>query len=299
MAIDLQQVRCFHAVYETGSFTAAAEALGITQPAVSHHIRRLELQVGAPVFERTGKRVLLTPLGRRIIEDVRQIILGLQRLDLRAAGGREMVEARVSCGVFPSLRSDLLAEVLRAFQREYGEVELVLDEQGEPEIVQGVRLGRLDLGVFPNVGASPSLHLTRLYDEELCLLVGERHPFAGRGEIELAELGGMKLLLPARRYALRQVVERALRAAQVEPGNVVEGGGGDAGRARLVPVLGATVVGLSLLGEEAPPGTVPVRLAGAPMTRSVHLGWREDRVPSPAAGLLLEIFQREAERLAA
>jgi|SRR5579872_2849285 len=298
MAIDLQQVRCFYAVYESGSFTAAAEALGITQPAVSHHIRRLEVQVGAPVFERTGKRVLLTPVGRRILEDVRQILAGLQRLDLRAAGGRDFVEARVACGVFPSLRPELLTHVVGAFHREYGEAELVIDEQGEPEIVQGVRLGRLDIGVFVSTGTAPSLHLTRLYDEELCLLVADGHRFAGRGEIELAELDGLDLILPARRYALRQIIDNALRAADISLGNVIEAGDGDAGRARLVPVLGATLAGISQV-DDAPRGTSFVRLAGAPLVRSVYLGWREDRVPSPAAGALLEIFQREAERPAA
>ncbi|TAM73779.1 LysR family transcriptional regulator [bacterium] len=298
MAIDLQQVRCFNAVYESGSFTAAAEALGITQPAVSHHIRRLELQIGVPVFERTGKRVLLTPVGRRILEDIRQIISGLQRLELRAAGGRELMEARVACGVFPSLRNELLTGVLRAFQHEYGEAELVLDEQGEPEIAQGVRLGRLDIGVFPAAGAAASLHLARLYDEELCLLVADHHVLAGRGEVDLAELEGLDVVLPARRYALRQVVDSTFRAAGIELGTIIEGGGGDAGRARLVPVLGATLVGASSC-EQIPGGTAMVRLAGAPLMRSVHVGWREDRIPSPAAGALLEIFQREAERLAA
>ncbi|TAM89481.1 LysR family transcriptional regulator [bacterium] len=298
MAIDLQQVRCFNAVYESGSFTAAAEALGITQPAVSHHIRRLELQLGASVFERTGKRVLLTPLGRRILEDVRHIIAGLQRLDLRASGGRELAEARVACGVFPSLRNELLASVLRTFQRDYGAAELLLDEQGEPEIVQGVRLGRFDIGIFPAAGAAASLHLARLYDEELCLLVADHHALAGRDEVELAELAGLDVVLPARRYALRQVVDNVLRAANVELGTIVEGGGADDGRARLVPILGATLVGLSTC-EQPPGGTALVRLAGSPLIRSIHAGWREDRVPSPGAGALLEIFLREAERLAA
>ncbi|TAM59633.1 LysR family transcriptional regulator [bacterium] len=298
MAIDLQQVRCFFAVYEAGGFTAAAEALGITQPAVSHHIRRLELQLGAPVFERTGKRVLLTPVGRRILEDVRQIIAGLQRLDLRAAGGREVVQARVACGVFPSLRSELLTGALRAFQSQYAEAELVLEEQGEPEIVQGVRLGRLDLGVFPAVGAAASLHLARLYDEELCLLVAGGHALAGRGEIDIAELEGLDIVLPARRYALRQVVDGVLRAVGIELGTIVEGGGGDAGRARLVPVLGATVVGTTYRAD-AQESAALVRLAGSPLTRSIYAGWRDDRVPSPAAGALLEILLREAERLAA
>src|ERR1700719_1112760 len=126
-AFDLRQLEYFCAVSRTGSFTKAAEDLGIAQPSLSEQIARLERGLGAPLFERLHRRIELTPLG--------EAILGKAKALVEDAGARTGVRGPLRVGSIPTILPYYLAPKLRAFLERYPEVDLHVREGRTAELV--------------------------------------------------------------------------------------------------------------------------------------------------------------------
>ena len=173
MPVTLRQLRYFQAVVENGSFTRAAEAVFISQPALSLQVRELEDAIGAPLFERESRRVPLTPLGRAAYEQTLRIIdetLVLETMGKRYDSG----PFRVMLGIVSTLAPYLLAGLLEHLRASRPRVELDVLEAPGKELVSGLLAGRLDAAIL-----SLPLGLMELAEQEL---FEDRFMLAGRAE---------------------------------------------------------------------------------------------------------------------
>lgn len=188
--MELRHLRYLVAVADEGHVTRAAERLGIQQPPLTRQIRALETELGVVLFERLPRGVRLTEAGRIIVEAARDVLERAGRLPeiaRRAARGEQgrLAVGYTSSGAF----HPFVAQQIRAFRAARPGVQLVLAEDGTPELVQGLGDERLDAAfVRSTVGDASSLVVEPLLEEEMVAALPAEHGLAARGRIRLADL---------------------------------------------------------------------------------------------------------------
>ncbi|HEY0387176.1 MAG TPA: LysR family transcriptional regulator [Gaiellales bacterium] len=214
--MDLRQLRTLTEVAERGSFSAAAEALGISQPAVSQQIRALERGAGGRLLDRSGRGVALTERGELVLRHARRMLALSEefRRDLDE-GGDELSGALV-VGSSTGLGEHVLPLLLGGFRQEHPGVTVSLRIEATSTVIDRVLARELELGV---VGASRP-HRALVYEpflhDRVILAVPGGHRFAGR-TVELAELVREPLILMQSGAGVRTVIEEELRRAGVRP----------------------------------------------------------------------------------
>jgi DNA-binding transcriptional LysR family regulator len=187
--VELRHLRYFVAVAEAENvLRAATQKLHVSQPAVSRQIRDLEDELGAQLFERTGKSVRLTDAGFLFLKEARAV---LERTDEAVRSVRafaQVGETELHVGYTPALRAQIVSPTLRAFQREMPKVHVKLHDWSSEKILTGLRDGRLQLAfiVRPSKrGAFRDLRFEELLREQVRLAVPPTHPFAQRRSVSL------------------------------------------------------------------------------------------------------------------
>lgn len=169
--ITLRQMTYAIELAETGHFGRAAEACHVTQPALSQQIRQLEEICGAPLFDRLGKSVRVTPLGREFVERARRIIEEADALETFLAGHRGLPERPLRFGLIPTVAPYLLPDIFPALQREMPGLTFSVSESRTDTLVEGIEDGSLDMALIatePRPGG-PKLVVRPLFADEFVL----------------------------------------------------------------------------------------------------------------------------------
>ncbi|MFF9074791.1 LysR family transcriptional regulator [Streptomyces sp. NPDC014646] len=188
--MELQQMRYVLAVAELGNFTRAAKQCLVVQSALSHQIARLEKELGARLFDRTSRRVRLTPAGEAFLTHAGQALEAAERARSEVAAAAGEVRGRLAVGAIPTIGSVDLPAALRAFRLRHPKVRVVLREGASKDLVQEVRDGALDvafLGVLPSYRPA-GVNDRELATGELVAVVAPAHPLAGETEVGLDRL---------------------------------------------------------------------------------------------------------------
>jgi len=190
--ITLDQLSVFLAIVETGSFSGAAKQLSRAQSAISYAIANLERLLELDLFDRTGRKPVLTDAGRALLDDARMVDARVDRLLARARQLREGVEARLALAVDPFFPVPTLLELLAAFRREYPSVPLHLRTEALGAVAQLVAEGGVHLGISePLPEFPPGLERTPLWPIQLVTVCAADHPLARLdAPIRLAEARG-------------------------------------------------------------------------------------------------------------
>lgn len=200
---DLRQLECFCAVARTGSFTKAAEDLGIAQPSLSEQILKLEQNLGAPLFERLNRRVEMTPLAEAILAKAQALLDDAASLPDYFDRVREGVRGPLRVGAIPTILPYYLAPLLKGFVERFSEVDLQVREGTTAELVELITEGQLDVAVLSLPVEGAGLVMKELFREALYLAVPEGHPLAAEPRVALRRLGGERLLLLKDGHCLR------------------------------------------------------------------------------------------------
>jgi LysR family transcriptional regulator, benzoate and cis,cis-muconate-responsive activator of ben and cat genes len=195
--MELRHLRYFVSVAEMENVSRAALKLHVSQPALSAQIRDLEDEIGFLLLERTAKSVRLTKAGRAFLDEARAV---LQRADeavkkARAIAGAEPAELDV--GYSPTPVAEILPKTLRAFQHAMPKIHVRLQDWTNQAILDGVRDGRLQLGLIvspPKASSLRDLRYEELFHERVCVAVARHHPFARRRAIPLTEVAAEPLI---------------------------------------------------------------------------------------------------------
>lgn len=216
--MELRQLEHFITVAELEHFTRAAERLHLSQSALSSSIRALEAQVGTPLFERTTRRVLLTPAGAVLREHARRILgdVAAARDELRRVAGAE--SGSLSIGTVQTFTAVDLPAALAEFHVDHPGVQVLLREATTTTLLAALRDGSLDLA-FVALDTQPSATSAvtiRTYDEPLTAVVGAQHPLAGRRRVSLSTLGEYPYVAFEAGIGLQTVVDGLFRDAKVQ-----------------------------------------------------------------------------------
>lgn len=288
--MDLEHLRTFRAVARSGSFTAAAELLHYAQSTVSVHIRSLETQVGAPLFDRLPAGIRLTEVGRRLMP------LSERILDLTAAAaavGRHDVEAvgELTIAAPETIVAHHLPPVLRHLREHHPALKLHLKPVPYHEIRSAVSAGLIDIGFLlqPPVSPTASLAIKRLRTESLLMIAAADLPLAGPVADVAEEFARTTLFLTERGCGYRSLLEAHLDRAGIRPGHLLEFDSVEAIRRSVEAGLGVALIPLPWLGESLESGAVVAMDWFAPRFEvATQVAWHPDRWEGPALKAILE-----------
>jgi len=223
--MDLKQLEYFVRVAELGSFTRAALALDVAQPALSRQVRLLEVELRQNLLVRNGRGAVPTEAGRLLLEHGRGILHQVERAREELGRVRGALAGRVAIGLPPSVARVLTVPLTRAFRQHLPEASLSISEGLSVTMIDWLRTGRLDIAVLYNASPSDEIEASPLEDEELLLVqvrpagLAEEPP---PGPITLAEVATLPLVIPTRPNAVRMLVEAEMANIGQRPNVVLE-----------------------------------------------------------------------------
>ncbi|MFO0707491.1 MAG: LysR substrate-binding domain-containing protein [Nitrospira sp.] len=219
--MELRHLRYFLAVATTHNFTRAADMVHISQPSLSIQIGALEEELGSKLFDRLGRRVILTQAGElfrehaeRIIREVEQAVQVVQELQGAQRG-------RLVVGTLATVNSYLIPPLVSQFKQRFPGIHLQVHAQPSTDIVAGLLSNRLDVGICLLPVSHERLTVVPLFDERLTLVAPADHPLK-KTRMPMHELAGLPLILMPVDYCLRKMVEAECAEARVDPKVVLE-----------------------------------------------------------------------------
>ncbi len=296
--MDIRQLRSFVHVVETGSLSAAAQRLRVTQPALTRQIRLLEEETGTPLLVRTGRGVRPTPAGLDVERRARRVLAEFEALAIEMRARTAEVSGRVRLALAPSIGAALGGAVLERFLALHPAVKVeavtVLSANARDALLRG----RLDLGlIFPDV-PGPNLRVEPLWSESLCFVAPARPPWTGRTGVTLAEALAEPLILPAKEHGLRATVEQAAAPRGLSVHVPVELASMNLQLDLVARGMGCSVFPAAAcrLGVAAGALTV-LPFTDAELRRQAVLAWARDYPPDRATLALIELLRDWADWL--
>ena len=220
--LEIRHLRYFLAVAEAGSFSRAADRLGISQPGISQQMRDLEAGLRVSLFQRRGKRILLTSTGIIFQEHARAILRQVENFLQELSSEPGQLRGALHLGVVPILNVALVPHLLGLFAAAYSGISLTVEEISSTEIETALEEGRMDVGLGFLTRHSPNLRYERLCTDQFALIVSEAHPWWKRRVIHFSELHQQRLLQLPDTFVMRRMTDEISRNHQVRPRTVAE-----------------------------------------------------------------------------
>ena len=214
--IDSRQLRAFAALARTGSFTLAAKELFLSQSAVSHSMKALESDVGCRLFDRLGKKVLLTHGGEQLLQHADKILgeMSDARESIKQMG--KWGRSRLRIGASTTGCTYLLPSVLREFRESFPQCMIAIEPGDTPELLELLANNRIDLAIGMRPHREEQFEFKELFSDELRFLVGAQHPWARAGQVTRTEIPRQNYILYNKKsYTFRQVEDYFLEEDMV------------------------------------------------------------------------------------
>ena len=291
--LTLRHLRYFEALAQNGHFGRAAEALGISQPALSIQVKELEDILGKPLVERGARQVRLTGLGEVLLQRGRDILQAVDELAALARTASEDLTGRLRVGVIPTVAPYLLPRVIEGLTERFPGLDLRLREAVTQKLVGDLIEGRLDVAIVALPISEPSLVEHPLFTEEFVLVrpVADAGKPVPRPEI----LREMRLLLLEEGHCFRDQALSFCKMSPPGPRDLMEA----SSLSTLVQMVGAGI-GVTLVPQmavEVEARTAAVSIARLPAPRperTIGLVWRKSKPRGKPFATLIDILKMAA-----
>ncbi|HEX9014931.1 MAG TPA: LysR family transcriptional regulator [Chloroflexota bacterium] len=291
--MNLNQLKVFCEVVERNGFTRAAEALYLTQPAVSRQVRELERHFGLELFEQIGKRIYPTEAGNTLYNYARLVFHTLDDLevDINQIKGLKAGHLRIAASA--TAGTYLLPPLLGKFKKKYPGVEVTLEIYNSQQVEQLLlQHQQLDLGVTERPVQEDALYSEAFDTDELAIIVSPDHPFAGRREITAADLRGERFIFREQGSGTRTLLDEEFARLDLRVRPVMELGSTAAVKQAVAAGLGVSAVSMRSIELELAAGMVKaLRCPDIHTTREIRFVHHRDRRLSRAASAFLEILR--------
>lgn len=294
--MDLRHLRTLCAVVDHGSFSAAAESLGVSQPAVSAQMRSLEKEVGRRLLDRDARRPVPTEAGLLVYEQGRRMLDLADGLERQLDGFDDTVGGDLDFGSSTGPGELFLPSLCIRFHERFPEVRVRLHVDDTRGIGDRVLRDELELGIVGAARDQRGLEFSPLMRDELVLITPPDHALAERDGIALAELAELPVIMQQKGSGVRSVVEAAMRAdglAFAAEDARLELGLQQSVKAAVLEGLGISIVSRLAVSREVADGRLAaVPLTGAGIAREFQVVRRAGRTPTRAGEAFLT-FCRE------
>jgi molybdate transport repressor ModE-like protein len=297
VVLDVRRVLLLVEVARCGSVTAAARALNYTPSAVSQQISRLETEAAQPLLERHARGVTLTDAGRALVGRGERIKRELTALENELADFAGLRAGTLRVGTFPTVGSSLLPYAVTAFRERHPDIRLTVrssriaglwtmleNREIELTLMWDYDWGRID---------RDDAVVTPLLDDPPALLVSDRHPFAGRRTVALADLAGDTWITRAENHPVAEALIRSCRAVGFEPQIAYEAHDYQEAQAMVATGIGVALAPRLAL-EGVRPGVTILPLRPVTAVRRILLVRMADHSLTPAAQAFTELLRESA-----
>jgi DNA-binding transcriptional LysR family regulator len=279
--MDLHRLEIFCKVAEFKSFTLAAEALSLSQPTVSEHIRSLEEMAGGKLVDRLGRELRLTPAGHILHRYALKLLHLREEARQALAASRNELLGRLVIGASTIPGSYLLPQIIGAFKAKHPTIQITLRIANTAAIGEMVLKGEAGLGLVGSKWPEKRLIFEEVYLDELTLAVSPQHPWATLQEVELEELYGQPFIVRERGSGTQMAVQEILAAHGLDFAKLTaaaEMPNTEAVRQSIKAGVGIGILSrLAVAAELAYGDLVAVSLRGVELRRPIYLVQRQGR----------------------
>jgi DNA-binding transcriptional LysR family regulator len=267
--MDLYQIRYFKAIVETGGFTKAADRLFVSQPSLSAGIKKLEQELGVTLFERGGRRAMLTTAGKFFLEKATIILNEYQATLQKLKEFQQQPTLRI--GTLRTIRIASLAKLLCAFQQQHPHVSLELQDGTVHGLQECLETGNIDLAITV-LDQEDAKTCLPLFQQRRMLAVSKTHPFAQRSSVKLADLNEQPFIKRSH-CELYSETEQLLEAKAIQAPIVYH-----AEQEEWVIALVAAGLGITIMPEWKEEQAIAyIPIADLLLQRTIGLVWRTEQ----------------------
>lgn len=301
--MDLKQLEYFVRVAELGSFTRAATALNVAQPALSRQVRQLEVELRQNLLIRNGRGAAPTEAGKLLLEHGRGILHQVERAREELGRVRGALAGRVAIGLPPSVAKAMAVPLIREFRKRMPDATLSISEGLSVGMHEALATGRLDIALLYNAGPSPDIELAPLLEEPLFLVqhhTGKAPPAARPRPVPLREVANLPLVIPSRPNAIRMLVETEMANLGCRPQVALEIDGVAAILDLVEDGAGSAVLSRNAVATSSHPKAFSLRPISSPNLRSKLLTAMSSQRPATLTQkAALQLIQELAHKLLA
>jgi DNA-binding transcriptional LysR family regulator len=280
-AVDLRQLEIVRMVAESGSFTAAARRLHVSQSAVSRQVLLLEEELREPLFLRLGRKVRLTTAGESLLQLSRRVLADIRDTTTAIVEHHKVLQGTIHLAGGMTVCLHVFPALLKEYRRKHPDVEVKLTTGGTAHIVQQLRAGAVDVALLTLPVDGADLMQVPTMREELLLVVPPAHPLAKQRRVGPRDLDGQPFVVYERGSSTRRVIEDMFAREQIQPRMVMETENVEILKALVAIGMGITIIPYQAVAREVRAGRLRcLRVEGVSMVRET--GWvyvRAPRVP--------------------
>ncbi|SIS43901.1 transcriptional regulator [Corynebacterium appendicis CIP 107643] len=272
----LAQIRTFVTIAERRHFGTAANQLQISQPSLSQALVALESGLGIQLIERSTRKVIVTPVGERLLPYAQATLEAADSFVQHSRGAQGVLTGQLTLGIIPTIAPYLLPELLRAAQERYPDLEPKIVEETTPALMDQLRNGQLDAALIAFPTGTTGLDEIPLYTEDFAIAVAEGHPMAGRDDVTLSELDALDMLLMDDGHCLRDQIMDLCRNANLDVAGMTESVTRASSLTTIIQLVaagyGGTLLPISAVSVECARPNVAVAHFADSVTASRHVG---------------------------
>ncbi|HJW26372.1 MAG TPA: LysR family transcriptional regulator [Rhodocyclaceae bacterium] len=296
-----RRLQVFHAVAKNLSFTKAADALFMTQPAVTFQIKQLEEQFNTRLFERGHARISLTPAGELVLQYAEKILALTDEMEMRLGEMTGEMRGALLVGASTTIAEFMLPRVLGEFNALYPQVRARLIVANSETIENRIAEHTLDVGLIEAPAKLPGLASEICCEDELMVICAPEYPLAGLPEVTPQILGEYEFISREPGSGTREVTDSYFRTAGIPPENLktlMELGSPEALKGVVSTGLGFAIVSRAAFDKEQQLGTLCAIPLKPRLTRSLYLVYPQDRFRSRLTATFIDFAKQKLKELA-
>ena len=298
--ITLYELKIFHTVIQSGSFSRAAQSLYLTQSSVSQHIDNLEKKLGVHLFLRGNRGVRLTPDGKRLERYADQLLKLTAEMERDLTRVENLEDGQLRIGATIHTAGYMLPEWLQKLQQAYPRIKVSLVTDDEMNILKNLAIGSLDLGFMEEdiPLSQKGVGDITLKDSELFIMVGRSHEWFNKKSVSLQEVDGRSMIAFPQESSYRRWLDRFFVEQHIQPLITSEYGEPEAiKRLLMAGDQFAILPGCTIADEEQQGKVHLLTVEGIHLTRPIKLLWRTVLPISPVAKAFIDILSQEYHHL--
>lgn len=290
--MELHQLEYLIAIAEERGFSRAATRLGVSQPSLSQQVKKLEDELGTPLFDRLARRVVPTQAGDRLLMHARRVLAEVADAR-RSVGDRDgQVTGPLAVGAIPTIAPFLLPRVLGRFLKAHPVVELRIVEDVTDRLVEALARGELDVAIISSYAGHSSIHLEPVASEALRLLVPAKHPLSKRRTVTWSSIDGERLVVLHEMHCLSGQVTQLCRRRGLRPPVVMRGAQLATLAATVASGLGVTIAPAMMAAGDTARDRRYVPFAPEEPTREINVAWNLLRYRSAPSRAFVELLRK-------
>lgn len=195
MDVSLRNLEMVNVIVKEGSLTKAAEKLFLSQPAISHQLKKLENQIGLKVFNRVNKKLILTEAGQILFEASEKILISFSKVKTQLENIKNEGKSNIRLSTECYTCYHWLPKATQKFRKQHEHIHIQIVIEATQKPLQYLTEGKIDLAIVSSIQDHPAIHYHPLIEDEMVVIVSKEHPFAQRKTLTISDFKDQNLLL--------------------------------------------------------------------------------------------------------